>query len=129
MTRGMLARHVHHVIHEDYRPWPATGLTSATWRRIPVRRIALEGLILCQEAVNLEGVLRAAATGPAYLGHVGDPYPHVIAFDRRLWLEDGHCRVVAAIVQGQTTIEGRVFGPADQVEAAGPVVRDLSAWT
>ena len=39
----------------------------------------------------------------------GDPVPHVIDFDGRLYLEDGHHRVVRAALAGRSTIEARVL--------------------
>jgi len=82
-------------------PWGATGMTSATWLGVPVETFAIADLTATQDGVYFH----ALAAGPAPVG--GDPYPHVIEWAGGLYLEDGHHRVVRALLAGQATIEAR----------------------
>ena len=85
-------------------PWGETGMSTAKWQHIPTRRVRIADLTATQP-----GVLLHALTDDAPTPVGGDPVPHVIAWDGRLYLEDGHHRVVRARLNGRTTIEARVL--------------------
>lgn len=88
---------------EPRRPWPETGLTTERWmNEVNPRRIAIEDVILVQDQLDLEALVKANGT----VG--GDPFPHVIAWGGLLWLEDGHHRVVRDAIMGATHFEGRL---------------------
>lgn len=74
------------------RPYPETGLSTATWMQIEPEWVHWRDLITTQGYVSI----------PALLGQVPphgvDPFPHVVEWDGRLYLEDGHNRVVRNIL-------------------------------
>lgn len=39
----------------------------------------------------------------------GDPFPHVVHWNGLFYLEDGHHRVVAAAVRGESQIRARIY--------------------
>jgi hypothetical protein len=87
------------------RPYPPTGLSTREWiASVPVEFVRLDNLWLTQKGVEI----------PALLSCV-DPYsidtaPHAVAWDGELYLEDGHTRVVRAVLQfGQQIMPMRVF--------------------
>lgn len=68
------------------RPYGRTGLTTATWLSdTPVTDIALCELWLTQNGVRINGLFRT---------HRGYRPPFCVAYHGRLYLEDGHHRVV-----------------------------------
>lgn len=95
MLAGVISR-------DEGCPWGTSGQTSATWKKIPTRPVAIKDLWATQP-----GLLFAALIAPAEESVSGDPFPHVIEFDGTLYLEDGHHRVARAALQGRTTIEVR----------------------
>lgn len=73
------------------RPYPATGLSTERWiAEVPVQTVALADLTLTQAAVRILALFGAE---PSYSR---DRYPHAVAHDGRLYLEDGHTRVLRA---------------------------------
>lgn len=90
------------------RPYPPSGLTSALWRRIPVRLVAYAELTTTQAHVAI-----AALLDPHRPPMSGDRYPHVIAWAGRLWLEDGHTRVTRALLRGDAEGLCRVHTPKE----------------
>lgn len=93
--RGIISR-------DGGTPWPATGMTSAKWLDVPCRAFYIANLIATQP-----GVLFAGLTEPPRPPVGGDPYPHVIEWDGRLFLEDGHHRVTRAALAGRRYITAR----------------------
>jgi hypothetical protein len=86
------------------RPYPATGIDTATWRTQPTRIVDVHDLTTTQDGVRLDGLL----TGRTRSG--SDDYPHVVVWDGRLYLEDGHTRVARAVLRyGVRHIRVRVF--------------------
>jgi hypothetical protein len=87
----------------DGRPYPPTGLTTARWiGEVPTSAVRLDALTTTQTHVDIAAVLYREHTGP-------DPHPNVIAWGGRLYLEDGHGRVVRAILDGHTVWPCRVL--------------------
>lgn len=87
----------------DCRPWGASGLTSALWLDVPSRLVHIADLTLTQP-----GVLFAPLIEPGTpVG--GDHLPHVIDYGGRLYLEDGHHRVMRAALLGELHVEARVL--------------------
>lgn len=80
----------------DERPYPPTGLTTARWRaEVEPRLVDLRDLTLTQKGVRI---------GPLFgiTDRESDLFPHAVAYRDRLYLEDGHHRVVRAALR--TTI-------------------------
>lgn len=85
------------------RPWEPTDMSTAKWLRLPARPVPLGDLIATQDGVYLAPLLGEPSS------HCGDPVPHVIAHDGRLYLEDGHHRAVRAALNGQRQLHARVL--------------------
>ena len=85
-------------------PWGETGMSSAKWLDVPARMVPIRELVATQTGVYLHAL--SEDHGPA-VG--GDTLPHVIAWGGRLYLEDGHHRVVRAALRGARVVEARVL--------------------
>lgn len=94
------------------RVWEPTGLSTAAWLLVPVREIFIGDLFATQDGVYLTPLL-TREPGSA----CGDPFPHVILFRGDLYLEDGHHRVLRAALNGQTTVQARVWCARARTEA------------
>lgn len=91
------------ISRKDGTPWPATGMTSEKWLDIPVRAVQTRFLIATQDGVYLKPLLEPeTAVG-------GDEYPHVIVYQQRMYLEDGHHRAVRAMIEGRPLLFARVL--------------------
>jgi hypothetical protein len=78
-------------------------MTSARWLLVPVVEVVIGDLWATQPGVLFQSLIEPSVS----VG--GDPLPHVIAWDGRLFLEDGHHRVVRAVINGATTMPARVL--------------------
>lgn len=85
------------------RRWPSTGLTSATWLERPVQWFALDALWASQPGVYWQSLL-GPEPPPTYSG---DCFPHVVIWQGRTIIEDGHHRVMRALLDGQTHVQAR----------------------
>lgn len=85
------------------RPYPPTGLTSEQWRDIEPTFVAFADLTTTQDGIYLH----------ALLGHAepksGDTFPHVVAHEGVLYLEDGHTRAARRRLLGHRGIWARVL--------------------
>lgn len=90
-----------------HRPWEPTGHTTTTWANIPTRAVPLDGLHLTQNQVSVPGLIHHAHGGPSWCG---DPHPHVIHWQGRYWVNDGHHRALVAWLRGDQYLEARVLG-------------------
>lgn len=89
------------------RPYaPLHGMSTAKWKEIPPTFVPLSSLRFCQPHLYVEGMLRVARGEASYSK---DPYPFVVKYQGQLFCEDGHHRVVAAIVRGEAEILARVL--------------------
>lgn len=86
------------------RDWPQAGMSTARWLRIPPRPVPLDALTATQDGVFLAPLLAAAPSSVS-----GDPLVHVVVWNGRLWLSDGHHRAVRAALNGQQQIAARVL--------------------
>lgn len=84
-------------------PWPAPGMTSEKWLDVPIRELLIAELIATQDGVYFEPLINDLIP----IG--GDPYPHVVEWCGDLYLEDGHHRVVKAILRHEPTVLARVL--------------------
>jgi hypothetical protein len=85
------------------RDWPATGMSSQRWLTLPATTVAIAELVATQPGVLFQALLEPGEP----VG--GDPLPHVIHWQGRMYLEDGHHRVTRALIDGHHTIEARVL--------------------
>lgn len=93
------------ISRENGEPWPPLGLTSASWLRRPVRLFNIDELVATQPGVLFEALMREGTP------YGGDPLPHVVVWQGINYLEDGHHRVVRALLAGERTIEARYASP------------------
>lgn len=86
------------------RPYPPTGLTTARWRaEVPARDVNFADVFLTQNGVRV---------GPLFgvTDRDSDAHPHVVLWQGRLYLEDGHHRVVRTAMTGsRQAMSMRVF--------------------
>lgn len=87
------------------RPFDPTGLNTQTWRNIPIHEVPVSLIRFCQNHLGIEGILNLLDGG---LPYGCDPYPHIVYHDETYYLDDGHHRVIIAIIQGSKTIQARV---------------------
>ena len=74
----------------EQRPYPPTGLTTARWMaEIPTETVRLTELYLTQNGVKIDALFGARDQHSSI-----DRYPHVVAWDGKLYLEDGLHRVM-----------------------------------
>jgi hypothetical protein len=90
------------ISRDNGTPWLATGMTSARWLTIPVRRVKIADLTATQPGIYFHGLDLEHHVG-------GDPHPHVINWAGHLYLEDGHHRTLRAALNGEHTITARVL--------------------
>lgn len=95
MLAGVISR-------DEGCPWGTSGQTSATWKKIPTRTVVIKHLWATQPGILFDAIIRPEAEAVG-----GDSFPHVIEWDGKMYLEDGHHRVVRAALAGRTTIEVR----------------------
>lgn len=85
-------------------PWGSTGLTSKLWLHIPIHNVKIADLIATQPGIYFHGLRED--TDPKYRT---DPYPHVVLWNNEMYLEDGHHRVFRALLDGEATVDVRLF--------------------
>ncbi len=78
------------------RPYPPTGLTTARWREIRPEWISWCDVTTTQRHVSIEAMLGMLdGTGST------DDRPHAVEHEGRLYLEDGHNRMVRDLLEGR----------------------------
>lgn len=92
---------------EPGRPWPPTGLTTAAWAWVEPEVVALVHLTLTQAQVCVKTLLEIAAG--VHEPHTGDEYPNVVRWDGRLYVEDGHHRILYAWLSGSRYTMARIY--------------------
>ena len=75
------------------RPYPPSGLTSETWLDQPVKWFNICDLVLTQHGVYFEPLFHPEPP----VG--GDEYAHVVVHDGVQYLEDGHTRMMRALLK------------------------------
>lgn len=102
----------------DGRPYPDHGLTLRDWATVPPRSVRLDQLVTTKRVLELDKLLADDST------FFGDLFPHVVAWQGTLYLEDGLHRALRAALQQRTSINVRVYSPpttaSHPVGAAGP---------
>lgn len=81
-------------------------MTTALWQQVPPREVELKKVNFSQEHLCISGILGLLNGGRPY---AGDPYPHLVWFGGKLWLVDGHHRVIISIIRGEQTIKARLL--------------------
>ena len=106
----------------DLRPWPPQGMNSERWQTLEPRWVAVRDLVFTQHSIDMLDVMRILqGTLESYSG---DQYPHVVLWQGTMYLEDGHHRVAAALIEGRDAIRARVLyineGASDGHQATEP---------
>jgi hypothetical protein len=84
------------------RPYPVSGLTTQRWiAEVGVYYVLFNELTLTQDGVYFAKLF--------YEGLMRDSYPHAIAYSGKIYLEDGHHRVLRMALAGHTGMLMRVF--------------------
>ena len=91
------------VSRENGTPWPPTGMNTEKWRTLPLNQFPISELIAMQDGVYFH------ALAEDYV-HMHDDWPHVVLWNGEAYLEDGHHRVVKALLRGEEFIVARVLG-------------------
>jgi len=86
----------------DTRPYPPHHLAVKDWTRVEPQEVRLNELITTKSTLDLHTLLADDST------LFGDLFPHVIAWQGNLYLEDGLQRTLRAALQGRTVIHARV---------------------
>jgi Arc/MetJ family transcription regulator len=101
------------------RPYPEHELSLKEWSQIPPRPVRLDQLVTTKRELALDRLLAEDST------FYGDLFPHVVAFEGVLYLEDGVHRALRAALQQRTTIHARVLSmPIASVSATAKVAVD-----
>lgn len=86
------------------RPYPSPALTGAKWREVRPKYVPIGELIATQNHLSI------AALHPQFrTSHTGDRLVHVVKHGGRLYLEDGHHRVVRERLAGAEHVYARVL--------------------
>lgn len=92
-------------------PYP-TGRLQALhpdgWADVKPRPVLITDLTPTQPAVTIDRLLHLQEGGEP---ETGDPYPHVVDHEGRLYVHDGHHRYVIALIRGEASFPARVVTP------------------
>jgi Arc/MetJ family transcription regulator len=86
----------------EARPYPAHGLLSGDWAKIPPRQVRLDQLITTKATLQLTTLLDEDST------FFGDLFAHVVEWRGDLYLEDGLHRALRAALQQRNVLHARV---------------------
>ncbi|MDL4773403.1 MULTISPECIES: type II toxin-antitoxin system VapB family antitoxin [Thermomonosporaceae] len=87
----------------DGRPYPAHGLSSGDWAKIPPRQVRLDQLVSTKRELDLQSLLAKDST------FYGDLFPHVVQWRGELYLEDGLHRALRAALHQRLVLHARVL--------------------
>ncbi len=87
----------------DTRPYPDHGLSTRDWAGIPPRQVRLDELVTTKTVLALDKLLEDDST------FYGDLFPHVVAWEGTLYLEDGMHRALRAALQQRNVLHVRVL--------------------
>jgi hypothetical protein len=105
----------------DDRPYPPSGLTSATWHDVKTKYVPISELVATQ------GHLHIAALHPEHrTSHSGDRLAHVVKFGGVFYLEDGHHRVVREALAGSTHVNVRLLDMDREVPEPPPALSEAN---
>lgn len=102
--RDVLAAHPAPTIR-PYRTDAIALLHPDGWADIQPRWVTVTDLIPTQSSVDIERVRHLTDGGEP---ETGDPHPHVISHDGRLYVHDGHHRHLIALARQEPTLQCRV---------------------
>lgn len=88
---------------ETIKPYPATMMTSKDWAAIPLEVVELDCLIATQEYLSISVLFD--------LDHRRglDRFPWLVEWEEELYIENGHHRIVRALLIGKCKGRARVL--------------------
>jgi hypothetical protein len=87
---------------KNLRPYEPLNMCTAKWRTIEPEDVLIASLVPSQGQLS-RGPL------PAGHSHCGDPVIHVVRFQEKSFISDGHHRVNEAKMRGENKIKARVL--------------------
>jgi Arc/MetJ family transcription regulator len=87
----------------DGRPYADHGLSARDWAKIPPRQMRLDEMTATKRELRLDTLLDEDST------FYGDLFPHAVAWNGEVYLEDGLHRALRAALQGRSVIHVRVL--------------------
>ena len=93
------------MLYDLRRKFEPMNMTTQLWLSVPTQIVCISDLIFSQTHVSIEGLLNAQNKGNSFCG---DAYPHVISYQGKLFLNDGHCRITMKLLSGETHAEVRI---------------------
>lgn len=90
--------------YESGVPYSDTGMSSQKWLDVPVQTVCVDTLIATQQHLFLKDLVN-----PPKRSFSGDEWPHVVHYQGKWYLEDGHHRVVRAVLMGDYCVAARVL--------------------
>jgi Arc/MetJ family transcription regulator len=96
-------------------------LAQREWAAIPPRQLRLDHLVTTKRVLALDVLLDDDST------FYGDLFPHVVEWEKTLYLEDGLHRAVRAALQQRTSIHARVhvLNVSNRVTATAPAAASV----
>lgn len=85
----------------NLRPFEPLGMTTTKWLTVPVVEVEIEKLTPCQDHL--------ADNWTPGASFCNDPHPHVVGYNGKLYLSDGHNRTNHQKKQGSKTIKARLL--------------------
>ncbi len=85
------------------RPYPDHGLSARDWANVAPRTIRLDELITTKRELALDQLLDADST------FYGDLFPHAVAWQGNVYLEDGLHRALRAALENRHTMHVRIL--------------------
>lgn len=94
----------------DTQPYPSHGYDNdRDWAGIAPRTVRLNALITTKRTLDLTALLADDST------FFGDLFPHVVAWQEEMYLEDGLHRALRAALHQRPVIHARVLELSDQL--------------
>ncbi|RJR10604.1 type II toxin-antitoxin system VapB family antitoxin [Candidatus Parcubacteria bacterium] len=78
-------------------------MTTDKWKLIEPRTVRIEELEFQQDHLSLPDLVE-----PPEETFTGDEYPYIVDYQGKLYVEDGHHRIVRHKLSGHKTIKARV---------------------
>lgn len=84
------------MVENKPRPFEPLNMTTALWKQIEPELVDLTALVFCQEFLSVDALLHPQPS------HSGDDYPHVVVFNDKWYISDGHHRIARLLLSGYT---------------------------
>jgi hypothetical protein len=82
---------------------PTENMPTSKWMEISPSYVSISELIATQHGVYFHALYDTVES------YSGDPLPHVVSWNGKLYLEDGHSRATRAMMRGWNLLQVRVL--------------------